>query len=155
MIDMIKENHPEITEVSANDYIVGNTTSFRNIYGLEYPIPETSQYWDVKEPKATECTEELNSELYNILSYKEYIHYYQNPSAGNNLKILLVNDSFIRMYIKDDFAEKFSDTLSIHWDNIPNLDEIVSLYNPDIIILESADISSALGNVVNYVNKYE
>lgn len=87
------------------------------------------------------------------MHYKEHTHDYENADCENDLKILLLGDSFIRMFLKDDIAESFSATLSIDWLNISILDEVVEEYQPDIVILESAQ--SALKDTVALVNQVD
>ena len=66
---------------------------------------------------------------------------------------MVVGDSFIRMFLKDDIAEGFSETLSIDWMNLPLLDKIVQDFQPDIVVLESTE--STLGTVIEYLDQME
>lgn len=59
----------------------------------------------------------------------------------------------MRMFLKDDIAEGFRETLSIDWLNIPILDQVVEEYQPDIVVLESAQ--SALKDTVELVIQTE
>lgn len=123
-----------------------------DLYGYEYPMVEKCPVYRIKEQKAAEITE-ATKERWDFLHCKEHTHDYENPSCGNDLKILLIGDSFIRMFLKDDIAESFSATLSIDWLNIPILDEVVDEYQPDIVVLESAQ--SALKDTVELVSQVD
>lgn len=57
------------------------------------------------------------------------------------------------MFLKDDIAESFRETLSIDWLNIPILDEVVDEYQPDIVIIESAQ--SALKDTVGLIQEVD
>ena len=101
---------------------------------------------------AIEKTEEIMG-IWDYLVYKEHTHYYENNQIDSDLNILLVGDSFIRMFLKDDIAEGFSETLSIDWMNLPILDKIVQDFQPDIVVLESTE--STLGTVMEYLDRME
>lgn len=58
--------------------------------------------------------------------------------------------NYIRMFLKDDIAESFAETLSVDWANISVIDRLVEAYQPDIVVLESTD--SCLGAVIESVN---
>ena len=102
--------------------------------------------------RAIEKTEEIMG-IWDYLVYKEHTHYYENNQIDSDLKILVVGDSFIRMFLKDDIAEGFSETLSIDWMNLPLLDKIVQDFQPDIVVLESTE--STLGTVIEYLDQME
>lgn len=154
IMDTMTKDHPSLNSLNEDDYEIGTLESTLNTFGLHYPIPEVEPTYTIADPKAVEKTDELDEDFIAKLTYKEHTHYYTNDSCGNDLKILLINDSFIRMFLKDDIAESFSETLSIHWDNLQKLDEVLDYYHPDIVLLETADVPSALDTVVPYVNNY-
>lgn len=140
LIDKIKEDYSNIASASEEDYDIGLEESKRIIYGMEYPYPEKSMTYTIKNPKAVEKElEDVNPEMNQLIIYKEYTHYYENDEAGNDYRILLIGDSFVRQFIKDDVAEHFSKTLSIDWLNISQMDKVVKMYQPDIIVLESSE----------------
>lgn len=93
------------------------------------------------------------TDRWDFLHFKEHTHAYINESCENNLRILVLGDSFIRMYIKDKIAESFYETLSIDWLNIPILDEVVEEYQPDIVIIESDQ--SALNDTIGLINQVD
>lgn len=62
------------------------------------------------------------------------------------------NDKLI-FHFAEFIAESFRETLSIDWLNIPILDEIVEGFEPDIVVIESAQ--SALKDTIKLVNQVE
>ena len=84
---------------------------------------------------------------------KEHTHDYINETCENDLKILVLGDSFVRMYLKSDLAESFSAALSIDWMNISILDEVVEEYRPDIVIIENTQ--SALDNTIPLISQVD
>ena len=64
---------------------------------------------------------------------------YTNESVDNSTHVLILGDSYLDSFILDDLAESFSETWLIWGDYFPQLKEILSIYNPDIIIFECAE----------------
>ncbi len=64
----------------------------------------------------------------------EYERYFKNPDAGNNLKVLVIRDSFGEQMIPF-VSELFSETLFIFDDWKYGLnEEIIEFYKPDIVV---------------------
>lgn len=152
LMNELQNDFPQIRILQENDFDIMEEERTVDLYGYEYPMIESCPVYRIIEPQAVEITEETQ-ERWSFLHCKEHTHVFENPSSENDLKILLLGDSFIRMFLKDDIAESFSETLSIDWLNIPILDEIVEEYQPDIVIIESAQ--SALKNTVELVNEVD
>ena len=150
LMNKLQEDFPQISILQESDYDIVEEERTMDLYGYEYPMTEMCPVYRIKNQKATEITE-TTQERWGFLHYREHTHNYTNPSCGNDLKILLIGDSFIRMFLKDDIAESFSETLSIDWINMSILDEVIEEYQPDIVVLESAQ--SALKDTVDLVNQ--
>jgi len=69
----------------------------------------------------------------------DYHTVWKNPEAGNDLKVLLLCDSYFNSYIVDDLAESFSETWVIWADHMMELPEMIELYQPDVVIVENAE----------------
>lgn len=136
----ICKDYGQVKALEEEDYQILVEERGTDIYGFAYPYLEKCPQYQIKEPEAVEVTESV-SDRWSWLEYKEHTHVYENKNCTNDLKILLLGDSFIRMFLKDDIAESFSYTLSIDWLNIPNVYKIVEEYQPDIVVLESVDSS--------------
>lgn len=140
MIDRVRVDYPEVRPADLADYVCEEDHSLARICGMPYPVPEDSIHCVLKHPKAVEISlPELDPELDRRIAFREHTHYFSCDAAGNNLRILLVGDSFLRMGIKNMVAEHFAETLSIDWLNADKLDEITALWHPDLIILEKVE----------------
>lgn len=138
LMNSIQKDFPELPILDETDYHIVQTEEWANIYGFTYPYSEINCHYSIKKPNATEL--ELDYfDPQKIIKYREHGHYYINEDAGNELKILLVGDSFIRQFLKGDIAESFHETLSIDWINLEILDQVLEIYEPDILVLESAE----------------
>lgn len=67
------------------------------------------------------------------------INYATTPNAGNNDKLLLVCDSYIKSYIVDDLAESFAEVWLIWNDYTTKIPEIIEMYQPNLVIYECAE----------------
>lgn len=153
LIEMIRKDFPTIRKTADNDYIIETDQSIRDIYGMNYPYPEDSLQYIIRYPQAVEYYIAADDTvLYDMVRNKEYAHLYRNETAANDYKILLLGDSFIRQFIKEDIAEHFQETLSIDWLNLSEFSEIIDYYQPDIVVLESAEYF--LGTTVTMVQQW-
>ena len=116
----VHEDYEKAEVLELDDYNQLKIEKTTDIYGYTYPYSEICPVYEVKNPAAIEKTEEIMG-IWDYLVYKEHTNYYENNQIDSDLKILLVGDSFIRMFLKDDIAEGFSETLSIDWMNLPIL----------------------------------
>lgn len=148
MMNRIAEDFPQVNVLQPADYDIDEVEKLTELYGYPYPYTEIVPIYKIRNQKAVEQTEN-DKKRWEFLNYKEHTHYYQNPETANDLKILLVGDSFIRMFIKDDVAEGFQETLSVDWMNIPILNSVVEEYEPDIVVLECTEAS--LNPIISYI----
>ena len=122
------------------------------LYGYQYPYVDMTPEYTIKNPGAVEITDEIKKDWPDV-HVQDFIHEFVNESSGNSLKILVVGDSYIRQFLKDDIAESFSDTLNIDWSNLDNLDSVIARFEPDIVVLENTEYSA--GNIIDYVNQMQ
>lgn len=64
---------------------------------------------------------------------------WKNPDVDNDTKLLLVCDSYINSFIIEDIAESFSEVWLVWGDYTKEMESVVELYNPDIVIYECAE----------------
>lgn len=152
LMNEIHKDFEMVPVLGEKDYEIEEKESSTSIYGFEYPYKEICPVYTLKNPGAYEITEETLDER-SWFRFKEHTHEYTNENCQNDLKILIVGDSYVRMFLKDDIAESFCATLSIDWLNIPILDEILEAYQPDIVVLECVDTS--LGNIIDLVEEID
>ncbi len=140
LLNTIKNDFPMVYSLKDSDYLITRYQDKTEIYGYTYPYPENSLRYKIKEPKAKELIlDEFDPE--KVIRYREYGHYYVNQECENDLKIMVVGDSYIRQFLKEHIAESFRETLSIDWINLTNLDKVLEIYEPDIVIFESAEFT--------------
>lgn len=81
---------------------------------------------------------------------------WKNPEAGNDLRLLLMGDSYFNSFLIDDIAESFHEVWLVWGDHTGSLPEIVELCDPDIVIYECAervDRSSAVSKLGQRLQK--
>lgn len=93
------------------------------------------EVFSIKNPKAVKTDTSVMGEF----AKDERHSVWKNESADNDTKVLLICDSYIDHYIVEDFAESFSEMWLIWADYVADLDEIVEMYEPDIVIYECAE----------------
>ena len=99
------------------------------------------EVFSIKEPKAQKVDKSVMGDYAADQSHSVW----QNPEAGNDTNLLLICDSYINSFIIEDIAESFSEVWLIWGNHLEGMDELVEMYSPDIVILESverADVSS-------------
>ena len=148
LMQAVCHDFSQVQILEENDYEIEQVQRETNLYGFSYPFEEYAPIYRIKKQMASEITDETQ-EKWAFLQYKEHTHEYINPACRNDLRMLLIGDSFIRQFIKDDIAEGFAHTLSVDWLNISILDEVIAVYQPDIVVFESAE--SALKDTVPLV----
>ena len=150
LMKRIQIDYPRIKVLDKNDYNIENIEQSVSLYGYQYPYSDISPEYRIKNPGAVEITD-TTKKNWADLHVQDFIHEYANNSSGNSLRILLVGDSYIRQFLKDDVAESFSYTLSIDWSNLGNLDSVIDRFHPDIVVLENTEMMT--GNVIDCVNR--
>ena len=133
LIQAIQKKHPEVDYLKMEDYDIALLESYKDVYGFRYPLVENVPSYQIKEVKAAEKECVFNDRL----STKAHTHYFENPEQEK--RILVINDSFIRMGLKNHLAESFGECLSIDMYNLSNVEWIVEEYKPDIVVLECVE----------------
>jgi len=62
-----------------------------------------------------------------------------NSAVDNDITVLIVGDSYVEGYLLDSFAESFSKMYMVHGDYTTQMQEVVELCEPDIVIFECAE----------------
>lgn len=76
-----------------------------------------------------------------------------NDSVDNNTTCLIIGDSYFDNFLYDDIAESFAKTVFIWGDYTENLDEIVEVYQPSIVIIENAERCERTGAAISFSTK--
>ena len=135
LMDAIQDKKMDINYLGMEDVEQIQLFDKRKVYGFEYPFEEQSIYYDIRNKNAVEL-EIANKEKY---SYKEHSHYLKNENE--KYKVLVLNDSFVRMGMKNYLAESFRETLSLDIHNLNKIEMIVCEYQPDVVILETYEMN--------------
>ncbi|MFG6329094.1 MAG: hypothetical protein K1W06_06400 [Lachnospiraceae bacterium] len=78
---------------------------------------------------------------------------WKNSKVKNDTKLLLMCDSYINSFIVEDIAESFSEVWLVWGDYTSELDEVIKLYEPDIVIYECAERVDRSQAVVLFADK--
>jgi hypothetical protein len=76
-------------------------------------------------------------------------HAYENMKPNLPVILFLCDSYAYEHYIGKYFAQQFGRALFIHFSNISNIQEYINLFNPDIVVFESAE--RQLNSFANYV----
>lgn len=145
IIEEMKSRFPYLQELEEKDYKIEVSNISRNYSGLKYPYQETWNRMVIKDVKS----EETENAFYDSLYYKEHTHYFQN--LKKDTRLLMINDSFGRMFLKNSLAESFGELLTVDLDNLQQIDWIIEQYQPDVVLLECVEFN--LGNVFSMLEK--
>lgn len=61
---------------------------------------------------------------------------FENQNVNNDIRMLILGDSYFDSYILDDIAESFKKTAMAWSDNMNCLDELIEVYEPDVVVFE-------------------
>ena len=93
------------------------------------------EVFSIKEPKA----KKVDKSVMGDYATDERHSVWHNPEADNDTKVLLICDSYINSFIIEDIAESFSEVWLVWANYTDDMDKIVEMYSPDIVICESAE----------------
>ena len=93
------------------------------------------EVFSLKEPKA----KKVDKSVMGDYATDERHSVWHNPEADNDTKVLLICDSYINSFIIEDIAESFSEVWLVWANYTDDMDKIVEMYSPDIVICESAE----------------
>ena len=89
----------------------------------------------MKEPKASK----IDKSIMGYYATDERHSAWENPKAGNDTKLLLVCDSYFNNFLVNDFAESFLQVWLILGDYTKEMESMIEIYDPDIVIYECAE----------------
>lgn len=142
----------KVNILSDTDYDIYYENRGYKLNGNRYHY-ENYKVYKINNPKANKIETSI---LGDLASDNRHSVYY-NEAIDNNLKLLIIGDSYINSYLLDDFAESFKYTYMI-WNRYLNYDilPIIEKIKPDIVIIENAervDIQTSIKRIVNMINK--
>ena len=139
-----KYNNNSYKILEEEDYIIYEADGSKKLNGYIYN-KDTIEIFQIKKPNASEANKAILGRFSNDRRHSVWT----NPEVNNDTKLLLVCDSYFRYYILDDFAESFSEVWLIWGDYTGYIEEMVDMYNPDIVIYECAEFVDRSMPVVN------
>lgn len=89
----------------------------------------------LKNPMAEKTDAAALQQFANDVRHSAWI----NPNASNDTKVLIVGDSYIDSYLLDSLAESFSQTYMIWGDYTNEMEAMIDICQPDIVIYECAE----------------
>lgn len=152
IMNKINELH-KVKILSDVDYDIYYENKGYNLNGNIYKYDLYKEY-NLSNPKAKKIESSILGEFAN----DNWHSVYYNELAGNDLKLLIIGDSYINSFLIDDFAESFKYTYMI-WNNYLINDSLIELINslrPDIVIIENAErvnVQPAINEFVKNINK--
>ncbi|MBE5943305.1 MAG: hypothetical protein E7258_00125 [Lachnospiraceae bacterium] len=128
------ENNNKYPILTEEDYniTVSNQAITLNGFITEEDMLET---FVLKDPKATKEDVTVMGYYGADTRHSRWV----NESVDNDTKLLLMCDSYFNNYLIEDFAESFSEVWLVWGDYTKELDYVVEMYQPDIIIYEAAE----------------
>lgn len=109
---------------------------------------EMLEAFRILDPKAAEHSENLT-----LFQDDARSHYYINESAGNDMTVLILGDSYIYSYILDDLAESFRTTVFIMGEHTESLPELIEAYQPGIVISENAERAERSARIIRLADR--
>ncbi|WP_026495769.1 hypothetical protein [Butyrivibrio sp. WCD3002] len=135
-MNAINEGRDEPFKVlTDDDFNITMTDQGMSFYG-GVKRSNISESFERKETHAV-MNEDYDEEHEAFDGYRTY--HFTNENAGNDTKVLIICNSFIVNYLKEDFAESFGDTLVVWHDVNKKLPAWIEDYNPDIVIYEMVE----------------
>lgn len=134
LMDAINSNNGNKYRVlKESDYNITVTDQGSTIFGCIHK-EDMLENFDIKKPKAVLTNEKLS--LYNENRNHKF---FTNNHVDNDTRVLILGDSYFDVYILDDIAESFYETLIIWGDYSWDIGNIIEEYHPDIVISENAE----------------
>lgn len=125
--NLFKVLHEEDYQIEVRD--VGNTLK-GNIHFEDF-----QEVFTLKNPNGYKSEASLLQEYGNDERNSVWI----NSQVDNDVKLLIIGDSYIEGYLLDSFAESFSEVYMVHGDFTTEMAEVVELCEPDIVLFECAE----------------
>lgn len=140
-----KYNDDRLSTLTEADYAI-TTTDMGSIYYDRVHREDMLENFAIQSPNASKEAD-LSGVEGMIADYRHSI--WKNSHAGNDLKLMIMGDSYVNSFIIDDLAESFAETWMVWGDYTGRYAEVVEAYQPDIVIYECAERVDRSGAVVS------
>ncbi|MDR6720360.1 alginate O-acetyltransferase AlgX-related protein [Paenibacillus sp. 2003] len=150
LMNHVKAYYPDVKILKEKDFDIEMTNRESMLYGA-IPFNETDYIYNYKkEYSATEDTKTVSSMDF---SKNNNVFRYVNNSDNDLPKALILGDSYIYMSMLPFLSESFSELTFIHWNNMDQIKNYISAFQPDVFILEF--LEPALDDYVKNINYNE
>jgi len=129
-----------------SDYNISLQDAGSTLFGGIHKINMSEQF-EIINPKAYATFEKLT-----LCSDNPVSAYFTNDAAGNNTRVLIFGDSYFYMFLEDDLAESFYETILVGSGYQKRFLEIVDEYKPNIVIIENAERVDRFSMMVETAN---
>ena len=142
LMKLINQNGNNYPILQEEDFNITITDQGANMFG-DIHVPDYFEDFDIKEKYAVESTEGKG-----IYEEDIKIRYLKNDKVGNKTRTLIIADSYIEMYLLDEFSETFHEVIWVHADKVEAFKEYVEYFQPDIVIHENAECTERYGMII-------
>ena len=106
--------------------------------------------FQIREPKA----QKLEDSVFEVAYGEPERHSgWINSSVDNDVRLMLMCDSYIKHFIVEDFAESFSEVGLIWSDYLRSMDDAVDMYQPDIVVYETTEWVNRDSDIIGLADK--
>lgn len=129
---IMAQSDPRIQFFSQDDYIITNQDYTKNRYGRDYHEQALSFYLKQERHAVKDNTmlETLGlGDLFNDWGSNAYYH----VPGSTAPKALIIGDSYLWMFMLNDVAESFSETVFVNLENAGELWRMVDAFKPDVV----------------------
>lgn len=116
-----------------SDYDITETDQGSTIFGGIHKVCMLENF-TIKNPQAYRTDEKLT-----LLGEDPRHSFWTNDRVDNDTRVLILGDSYINSFIRDDIAESFHETIMIWGDYSSNFIQMIEEFEPDIVIIENAE----------------
>ncbi|MCI8550469.1 MAG: hypothetical protein HFI68_07770 [Lachnospiraceae bacterium] len=150
LMEMVQKEIPEVRILTETDVEISECERTSRYYGRTYT--ETDLEYKVREPQGTEDPSWFDSVGYESADQWKSYRYYKNKD-GTLPKILIIGDSYTWMFMLPWISESFSETVFIHEADSGNLNLMMDLLSPDIVVFAGLQncVTNSVGNVASAI----
>ncbi len=119
--------------MTEDDYDITMTDQGYLMYGVLHRT-DMEEDFQIRGGKGKECSDPLSD-----CDGTYHPRYIRNERADNDVRMLVIGDSYFNNYIMDDIGESFRETILIWGDYLADFQTILEEYDPDIVVVEAAE----------------
>ena len=133
MESLNNQNQNQYAVLQEEDYNISIKDMGETVFG-GIQMTDMIEFFEIKEPKAV-----LTNEKLTLYAEEARHRFYTNDSVDNDTRLLVIGDSYFQIYLMDDLAESFHETILIWGDYCNDIGNILDEYQADIVIVEAVE----------------